>query len=127
MTRQVFILIISIGLVIFGGIFESRYLRNSCNFVLADIDYTKNALNNNNFEIAKEHIKELENSWNNVKDAWNIFVQNDLIAQIDDSLVELKAYVNNENKEEGMVCANKLRANLEDIVSRQKINFQNVF
>lgn len=127
MTRQIFILIFSIGLVIFGGIFECKYLENSCNFVLADIDYTENSLNNNNFEMAKNHIEELENSWYNVKDAWNIFVQNDLIDQIDDSLVELKAYVNTENKEEGIVYANKLRANLKDIVDRQKINFENVF
>ena len=68
MTRQIFILILSIGAVILGGVWESKYLERSCNFVLADVEYTENALNNNNFEIAKSQIKELEDSWNNVKD-----------------------------------------------------------
>ena len=36
------ILIISIGAVIFGGMWESKYLKNSCNFVLADIEYMEN-------------------------------------------------------------------------------------
>ena len=127
MTRQVFILILSICLVIFGGMLECRYLKNSCNYVLADIEYTENALNNNNFIVAKEHIKELEKSWNNVKDSWNIFVQNDLIDEIEESLILFKEYVNIENKEESIVYANVLRANLQDIVNRQKVNFENVF
>lgn len=127
MTRQVFILIISIGAVIFGGMWESKYLMNSCNFVLADIEYMENALNNNNLELASAQVKEIENSWNNVKHAWNIFVQNDLIDQIDDSLIELKAYSDVKNREESLVLLKKLRVNLQDIVGRQKISCENVF
>lgn len=127
MTRQVFILIISIGAVIFGGMWESKYLMNSCNFVLADIEYMENALNNNNLELASTQVKEIENSWNNVKHAWNIFVQNDLIDQIDDSLIELKAYSDVKNREESLVLLKKLRGNLQDIVERQKISCENVF
>ncbi len=127
MTRQIFILIVAIGLVVLGGIGETNYLNNSSNFVLADINYTENMLNNKNIEKAKESIKELENSWKNVKDAWNIFVQNDLIDQIDDSLVELKAYINLENYEESLVYIQKLRENLITIVDRQKILCENIF
>lgn len=127
MTRQIFILLVSVFLVIFGGIWESEYLERSANFVLSDLEYTENMLNNNNIQMAKNQIDELENSWRNVKDAWNIFVQNDLVDQIDDSLVELKAYVEQENKGEAYVYSKKLRANIEDIVNRQKINLENVF
>ena len=127
MTRQIFILIVSIALVVLGGIGETYYLNNSSNFVLADLNYTENMLNNKNIEKAKESIKELENSWKNVKDAWNIFVQNDLIDQIDDSLVELKAYINKENYEESFVHIQRLRANLIMVVDRQKIICENIF
>ena len=127
MTRQIFILIVAIGLVVLGGIGETNYLNNSSNFVLADVNYTENMLNNKNIEKAKESIKELESSWKNVKDAWNIFVQNDLIDQIDDSLVELKAYINLGNYEESLVYIQKLRENLITIVDRQKILCENIF
>ncbi len=127
MTRQIFILLVSVFLVIFGGIWESEYLERSANFVLSDLEYTENMLTNNNIQMAKNQIDELENSWRNVKDAWNIFVQNDLVDQIDDSLVELKAYVEQEKKGEAYVYSKKLRANIEDIVNRQKINLENVF
>ena len=127
MTRQIFILIVAIGLVVLGGIGETNYLNKSSNFVLADVNYTENMLNNKNIEKAKESIKELESSWKNVKDAWNIFVQNDLIDQIDDSLVELKAYINLGNYEESLVYIQKLRENLITIVDRQKILCENIF
>ena len=87
----------------------------------------ENALNNNNLELASNQVKEIENSWNNIKDAWNIFVQNDLIDQIDDSLIELKAYSDVQNREESLVVLKKLRGNLTDIVGRQKVCFENVF
>lgn len=127
MTRQIFILILSIGAVIFGGMWETKYLKNSCNYVVSDIEYMENALNNNNMSLAENQIKEIESSWNNIKDAWNIFVQNDLIDQIDDSLIELKAYFYVNNREETLVVLKKLRGNLEDIVGRQKACFENIF
>lgn len=127
MTRQIFILILSIGAVILGGICESKYIERSSNFVLADINYIENALNNNNIEMAKKHSKELENSWKNVKDSWNIFIQNDLTDQIDDSLVELKAYIKLGNKEEALVYTHKLKENIISIVDRQRLNMENIF
>lgn len=126
MTRQIFILLVSIFLVIFGGIWETKYLEQSANYVLSDIEYTENMLNNNNMEMAKEEIKLLENSWNNVKDSWNIFVQNDLVSNIDSSLVELKAYIEKEDKE-AYIVLKKLRANIQEVVTREKVNLENVF
>lgn len=127
MTRQIFILILSIGAVILGGICECKYIERSSNFVLADINYIENTLNNNNIEMAKKHSKELENSWKNVKDSWNIFIQNDLTDQIDDSLVELKAYIELGNREEALVYTHKLRENIISIVDRQRLNMENIF
>ncbi len=127
MTRQIFILILSISAVIIGGVWETKYLQNSCNFVLSDIEYMENVLNNNNLELADNQLNEIEKSWNNVKDSWNIFVQNDLIDQIDDSLIELKAYYEVKNMEETIVVLKKLRGNLQDIVGRQKLCFENIF
>lgn len=126
MTRQIFILLVSIFLVIFGGIWETKYLEQSANYVLSDIEYTENMLNNNNMEMTKEEIKLLENSWNNVKDSWNIFVQNDLVSNIDSSLVELKAYIEKEDKE-AYIVLKKLRANIQEVVTREKVNLENVF
>lgn len=127
MTRQIFILLLSIFLVIFGGVWEYNYLENSANYVLSDIEYTENMLNNQNIDMAKLQVKEIENSWENVKDSWNIFVQNDLIDQIEDSLVELKAYIEKEEEKEAYIVLKKLRANILDVVERDKINFENVF
>ena len=127
MTRQIFILIIAISVVVFGGILETNYLKNSCNFVLSDINYTENAIKNNKMEIARQHVEEIENSWNNVKDAWHIFVQSDLINQIDDSLVALKSYINVEDKNESLISIARLKSNILSIVDRQEVNMQNIF
>ncbi len=127
MTRQIFILIITILLVICGGIWENSHLEKSCNYVLADIEYTKNSLENNNFEFAKSQVKELNNTWDNVKDVWNIFVPHDEIDDIENSLTLLSAYVNTDNKEESLVYIEKLSRDLKDVISKQQVNMENIF
>ncbi len=127
MTRQIFILILSSILVIFGGIWETKHLERSCNFVLSDIEYTKNLLNNNNFEGSKAQMKELDNTWKNVKDVWNIFIPHDEIDDIENSIAMLHSYVDLENKEEALVYINKLNSDLKDVIEKQQINMENIF
>ena len=127
MTRQIFILILSSILVIFGGIWETKHLERSCNFVLSDIEYTKNLLNNNNFEGSKTQMKELDNTWKNVKDVWNIFIPHDEIDDIENSIAMLHSYVDLENKEEALVYINKLNSDLKDVIEKQQINMENIF
>ena len=73
MLKQVFILVISSAILIFSGLWEIKYIENSSRYLLSDIEYSKNALKNNNFELAKQHVKNLENTWESMKKTWKMF------------------------------------------------------
>lgn len=125
--KQWVILIISLFLVIFFGMYEVRYLSQSSSYILSDVEYCENAIENNNFKIAKEHLEDLENTWQNLDNIWSIFIDHDEIGNIDQELLQFKVYVEEENKEEALLSCRELKRIINHSVEKQKLSVANVF
>ncbi|MEG2310470.1 MAG: DUF4363 family protein [Clostridia bacterium] len=127
MNRQILILIVSIILVVFCGIWEIKYLENSSRFCLTDIEYSQNTIKNNDFNLAKTNIEEIKKTWSSMKTIWNIFVEHSEVDNIEETLVEYKVYVENENKEEALRTSEILKRYFYHVVERQRLCIDNVF
>lgn len=124
--KQVVIMIICIIILVVGGIFEIKHLEKSSIYLSSDMDYIKNAIYNDNYLLAKEQVDKSWNTWQELKNTWNMFIIHEEIDDIDEAMVELKEYVSYENKEECFVAIEKIKNNLDHTVRRQKLRIDNV-
>ncbi len=124
--KQFSIMIICIIVLVTGGIFEIKYLEKSSIYLSTDMDYIKSAINSDNFLLAKEQIDKSWQTWESLKNTWNMFIIHEEIDDIDDAMIELKEYINYENKEECIVAIEKVKRNLEHTVKRQELKIDNV-
>lgn len=127
MLKQVLILIISSAILIFSGIWEIKYIENSSRYMLSDIEYSKNALNNNNFDLAKAHVEKLEKTWESIKKTWNMFVLQEEIDEVDNIIATYKIHTEYDNLEESMADCDLLKKMINDIVQKHKIKYENIF
>ena len=125
--KQGIILVLSLILLIFSGIWEINYLSKTSKYALSNIEYSKNALLNDNFDMAGNQIEDLEEDWKNMKVVWNMFVDHSEIDSIEETLVEYNEYIMQKNKEEALVRAELLLRNFNHIVDKQKVRAENVF
>ena len=109
--KQVIIMIICIIILVVGGVFEIKYLEKSSIYLSSDMDYIKNAIDNNNYVLAKDQVDKSWQTWENLKNTWNMFIIHEEIDDIDDAMVELKEYIDYKNKEECFVAIGKIKNN----------------
>ena len=124
--KQFSIMIICIIVLVTGGIFEIKYLEKSSIYLSTDMDYIKSAINSDNFLLAKEQIDKSWQTWEGLKNTWNMFIIHEEIDDIEEAMIELKEYINYENKEECIVAIEKVKRNLEHTVKRQELKIDNV-
>lgn len=127
MLKQFLILIISSVIILFSGIWEIKYIENSSRYLLSDVEYSKNALNNNNFDLAKEHVENMEDTWNYLKNVWNMFVIKEDVEEIDDYISSYKIHTEYDNKEESEIDCKLLENAIKDVVAKHKLKFENIF
>ncbi len=124
--KQIIIMFLCLTIIIGGGIAEIRYLENTSNYLMADINYIDNMIENENYEEALNQIEIVNNNWDNTEMIWNIFLINDELDDITEALTELKEYIKYENEEESRIAVEKLRAYSELVVRRQRILIDNI-
>ena len=91
-----------------------------------DIEYIKNAINNDNYDFAKEQLNNTKNNWEAQKKIWHIFVNNEEIENIDESIVELEEYLNNQMKEESLVEVSKLISLVKYSAKMQELSIETI-
>lgn len=124
--KQWTILIISIFLLIIAGFWQINYLEKTSKYTLSDIEYVKNTAINGNFELSKEGIKNIKNTWNNIKLVWHIFIDSNEIDGVEETITKLQSYADEENKEEIIGNANELDRIINYIISKQQIKIGNI-
>lgn len=124
--KQVIISVVCIAILVIGGIAEIKYLNKSASYLSYDIEYIKNAINNDNYDIAKEQLNNTKNNWEAQKKIWHIFVNNEEIENIDESIVELEEYLNNQMKEESLVEVSKLISLVKYSAEMQKLSLETI-
>ena len=124
--KQVIISVVCIAILVIGGIAEIKYLNKSASYLSYDIEYIRNAINNDNYDIAKEQLNNTKNNWEAQKKIWHIFVNNEEIENIDESIVELEEYLNNKMKEESLVEVAKLISLVKYSAKMQKLSLETI-
>lgn len=124
--KQTIIMIICVIILIGGGIAEIKYLEKTSVFLSSDMDYIRNAIQNDNYELANKQMEKSFKSWTDTKKVWNMFIIHEEIDDIEEALVELKEYLKFENKEECIVAIEKVKKDLEHSVKRQKVLLDNI-
>lgn len=126
MAKQIIILVVSLTLLIFSGIWEINYLNESSAFFMSDIDSVKNAINSSNYESAKNNMDRVEKTWEDMKFVWNIFVNHERIDDLEECMIELKSYVIAKDNEESINSSDRLKRIIEQIVEKQQFTAEHV-
>lgn len=124
--KQVIISVVCIAILVIGGTAEIKYLNKSASYLSYDIEYIRNAINNDNYDFAKEQLNNTKNNWEAQKKIWHIFVNNEEIENIDESIVELEEYLNNQMKEESLVEVAKLISLVNYSAKMQKLSLETI-
>ena len=106
--KQWIILIVCIILLLLTGMWQICYLEKTARYTLSDIEYVKNSAINENFDMAKEGIENVEKTWNSVKTVWHMFVDSSEVDKVEEHITQIKSYIDEEDKEEVIVNANEL-------------------
>ena len=126
MKKQIIILLVSLFLLIFCGMWEINYLENTSRYLHSDIDSVKNLVENDNFELAKKGYENIENTWNNMSKVWNIFVNHERLDYLEEEMVLLKSNIEISQKDEALNSIEKLNRIVSQIVEKQKPTFEHV-
>lgn len=124
--KQTIIMVVCIFILVVGGVAEVKYLQKSSRYIMTDMDYIQNAIENNNFEFAKEQIEKSYDTWSKIKNIWNMFIVHDEIDDIEQSMIELREYIKFENTEECIVSISKVKEFLDHTVKRQEVRVDNI-
>ncbi len=124
--KQTIIMIVCIFILVVGGVAEVKYLQKSSRYIMTDMDYIQNAIENDNFELAKEQIEKSYDTWSKIKNIWNMFIVHDEIDDIEQSMIELREYIKFENTEECIVSISKVKEFLDHTVKRQEVRMDNI-
>lgn len=119
--KQIIVIAICILIIVIGGVYEIKYLQKSSEYLSYDLEYIKNALNNNNYDIANEQMRKLKNTWNQEKKVWQLFVINEEIEDIDNSIAQLEENIKIEMKNEAIVQISLLRNYLTYSYNMQRV------
>ena len=95
--KQTIVMVVCIFILVVGGVAEVKYLQKSSRYIMTDMDYIQNAIENDNFEFAKEQIEKSYDTWSKIKNIWNMFIVHDEIDDIEQSMIELREYIKFEN------------------------------
>ncbi len=125
--KNLIILIFTLVVLISAGIWQINYIEESSIYAIADVAYITNLINNNKFTEANKHVVELEKTWKEMSNIWNIFIIHDEIDDIQEILINFKMYTKLENKEKALVYSEQLIQNFNHITKKQKIRIENVF
>ena len=124
--KQTIIMVVCIFILVVGGVAEVKYLQKSSRYIMTDMDYIQNAIENDNFEFAKEQIEKSYDTWSKIKNIWNMFIVHDEIDYIEQSMIELREYIKFENTEECIVSISKVKEFLDHTVKRQEVRVDNI-
>lgn len=124
--KQWIILIVCVILLLLTGMWQICYLEKAARYTLSDIEYVKNSAINENFDMAKEGIENVEKTWNSVKTVWHMFVDSNEVDKVEEHITQIKSYIDEEDKEEVIVNANELNRVLNYIVKKQQVKIGNV-
>lgn len=125
--KQWIIIIVALGLIIGFNRWQSNFLENTSRYVLTDINEIKMAGIRNDEEAAKNAVKALYETWENVKYGWDVFAEHDSVEDIEESISKIKSCVELGETNKMLIENDILKGKIERIVDMESFKFVNVF
>lgn len=126
MKKQIIILVVSLILLIYCGIWELNYLDKTSMYLKSDINNIRNLVQNDNFDMALKGYENMQNTWDDMTRLWNIFVNHERIDYLEETMIVLKANLDIQEKDEAIELTDKLERIVTQIVDKQKPTFEHV-
>ena len=126
------IIIISIIVIIFAGdFFTTRYLKQTSDKLIESLKNLKDhaiiANQNENRELIKEEMKQMEDNWEKTSEIWSVIVMHQEIDNIEQALIKSKAMINDGNIEDAIPELETAIFYVEHVNAREKLQFKNIF
>lgn len=126
MAKQIIIFIVSVLLLIVGGIWEVNYLNDTAKYLKTDIEYARYEIEKEDFDAASAQIDEIRKTWKSMSDVWNIFVNHDRIDDLEEALESLNADVVLKDKNSAIKSSMILKSIVSQIVDKQSFSFEHI-
>lgn len=126
MKKQIIILVSSLFLLIYCGIWELNYLEKTSMYLKSDINNVGNLVRNDNFDMAMNGYDNIENTWNGISRVWYIFINHERIDYLEEEIIVLKSNLENRKKDEALEQVSKLERIVSQILEKQKPTFEHV-
>ena len=88
------------------------------------IEYIKYSIDLEKFEESEERIIIFNTTWKNLREVWGIFVHHDDILEIESSIAEIEACIENNDKDDVKIRIDRLISNITAVAEREKINIE---
>lgn len=126
MKKQIIILVISLVIIVYCGIWELNYLDKTSMYLKSDLNSIKNYVENDNFDMALMGYNNLQNTWDNMSNLWNIFINHERIDYLEENMTILKTNLKINEKDETIEIIDKLDRLIFQITDKQKPTFEHV-
>ena len=124
--KQIAVLVVSLFVLVLSALWEVKYIENSSRYILSDISYTKNQIQNDNYEEAKNHIENIKNTWGSIRPVWKLFIHHDKLDNIEKEIEVLKSYIDLQDKNEAITSLEILIFSLNNIYEDEKLILENI-
>jgi len=125
--KQIIVLIVTLGIIVLGGMWEISYLQESSNYFLSDINDLYQTAERKEYGEAEIGIENIKEMWKKISKTWAIFVDDSKMDEIGDKLVSFVSYIENKDLEEIHHSYKTLSNSVKDIVEFEKLNAENIF
>ena len=116
----------ALAIILLMSLWQANFLKQTSRYILTDINEIDNSVKREDYEAALIAIRELENTWKDVKAGWDIFGEHDDIEQISEHIQSIKVYATYKDKEELVNEYTLLAGIINHVIEAEELNFSNV-
>ncbi len=125
--KQILIFVITLSIIIGVGIWEITYLKESSSYFLSDISDVYQIASREDYELAKTEAKKLQQTWDNIRKTWALFIDDNQMDEVGDRLVSFVSYIHNKDKGEIYHSYKCLSNSVNSVVEFEYLKPQNIF
>ena len=129
--KEIIIIVLVIIIVVTVGNITQNYLEKTSNEILEKLETLKleikNTSKNNNIDIINDYVEQIISNWKEINKNWSMLVIHEELDNIEISLLELKASIENQNIEDSLKKIEKSMFLIEHIKEKENLQIKNIF
>ena len=127
--KETIIIITILAIIIGGDLLINKYLRNSSNNLIKDLESLKEKINNNTNtnEDLKEQSNKIYEKWKKTEKEWAMLVLHSELDQIEIALIKMKTQIKENNLDIGLEELETSIFLINHINTKEKFCLKNIF